>query len=384
MYKTLISITLISLLLTGCGTDTTPSGSILSEINERQLTNKDDVAKVIKDYYTRVMNDVNDDKCQTLSTKSSNAIDQSIVELAKKNCANSTGIESAIQRVLDKVNSEKSMKLVMTDVDDSSEWLVTGLTAKQIKELKSYGLSLSEYKRWAIHKVINNRYNGLGYRGIVGFLKLDVNTVDDLAQWEKKAYAINLKMIKHWHSIGIKDYDLAAEWLKINGSSQNISKIMTVTGIKDPNEYLKWKKGLSLRGFKSIYDIKRWKEDGFTADELIAWKKAGYQIANNFKLEHLKLIKGKVSIEEWKEWDTSLLKPDGVNSTEWRHNHSVLSRYYISDILIFKELGITANEFKNSSFSMKSHDEAMKFLQNGGNIQDLSTEKYQDFLYGRT
>ena len=129
-------------LLSGCGTDTSPSGSILNEINERKISNQDNVAKIIKDYYAKALKSIKDDKCNSLSTESSSIIDQSIVELSKKNCSNPTGLKTEIQKVLAKVNSAKSMKLTINLVDDTQDWIAIGWSIEQAEELKSYGLTL--------------------------------------------------------------------------------------------------------------------------------------------------------------------------------------------------------------------------------------------------
>lgn len=328
MYKILGIIAVIA-LFNGCGTDTSPNGSILNEINEKKISNQDDVAKIIKDYYTKTLRNVNNDNCSELSTKSSNAVDQSIVELSKKNCSNPTGLEAEINKVIAYINKNKSMNIQFKMINGYQDFIDAQYSEEFAKLFISKNISFKEAEQIVVLRSLTDSSLKL-------FLENDITDIKVIKEWLNARYKFRylksyievakiktIEELNKWHKIGIETPKKIAEWKKVGFTNPNDENLVLWSkyGV-NAKTYLTWKElgysslkdsklqkyfeaGLSTYDSKYIKEIEKLQIE---PKDLSRWKKSGFSSTNM-----IEYVKNGITISQIEKWNIKSINYDVFN-----------------------------------------------------------------------
>lgn len=323
MKKLAFALTLFgaTLLFTGCGDDTSPSGALLSVVNEQKMTSQDDVAKTISDYYKRSKGNILKDNCSELSTSSDNILDKSIVELSKKHCGNENALKQEMNTVLTKINTDKSMSISMKDIDGTQDFIDAGFDKEATKIFISANIEVND----AVDMV---NANILAEKDILKFVTLGITSFDEMQNWARvTGNYFRMSNIEKWINAGVTTSKEYKEWYNMN-------------------LYPKAVEGWKSIGFNNPKDVKPWKDAGLSRD----------------KPEYIAEFK-KLNIntpEDLKKWSSV-----GVN--------------YPKMVKVLQDNKISAEDYKKYNLSGVSISKIEEFLKKGVALKDL--KKFIDVFY---
>jgi hypothetical protein len=234
-------VILASVLLMGCGEDTSPSGALLSVVNEKKMTSQEDVSKTISDYYKRAKSNIVKDNCSELSTSSENILDKSIVEVSKKHCGHTDSFKQEMNSALTKINTDKSMSISMKDIDGTQDFIDAGFDKEATKVFLSANIALKD----AVDMV---NANILYEKDILKFVALGVTSFDEMKIWTSvKGHYFRISDVEKWMNAGVKTAKEYKAWNDIGAY---------------PKAVIGWKN----IGFKNPQDVKPWTDAGIPRD----------------------------------------------------------------------------------------------------------------------
>jgi len=291
MYKTIIisTFTAASLLLSGCGKDTTPSGSILNKVEENKIVGEKNIANVIGTFYKEGMKNISSDNCPTLTTNSDDAVEISIVETSKKYCGNVEGFKKEIQNTIFAINKEKGMAITFGMVNGREEFEKDGSFSKdEIDMYVKYNIPLEDAKQ-------------------IKRIERDKDTIENVYF---KHGIKSPALIKKWHDQYIKDSYMIAYLEAGVPKEKPVYVIIFVQNGVSAKEIKKWREigysaedmmylgkdiGLPLRD-KEFFEIV--KKNKLTKEQLIKMDKAGIKTIQEIK----NFLKIGMGVEEVKKW----------------------------------------------------------------------------------
>lgn len=229
------------------------------------------------------------------------------------------------------------------------------LSQYDLEKLLKGNITVSEYKSW---QKIFEKFDDYNNKDIIDWKKRNVKTPQDLDKWLK---IINLNDsvvvgIEKWTNIGVFNPSSALEWKKANFSLSDVNFWLN-NKVKDIEIAKKWQElGLSnyqyeilLKNKISISEYKEWNFSNFKVNDIIKWKKAGFNSPTEpiiwttaggiTDIDFIKELK-KIGISQWEEY----IPYEGITS--------------INAILVMKESkiqnkGLMISLTENFGFSKK-------------------------------
>jgi len=352
MYKKIIisiSVSTTLLLLNGCGSQT-PTESILSEIDAKNVSGEKNVANLIFDYYKRAKNNIHKQNCSALKTDSDNTIDKSIIELSTEYCDNDSGLETKMKSILTNINNTKSMAIKFEQIDGTTLYVNKGFTLEEARVLKSANIDLNTIEKY------KNLFNDTSY--VVKFAKVGINYQDAVKIIDNFDNLLNADEMIQWISLGLTPDDMI-EWKNARLYANSMRKrydIIKNTHIKDVNEWKKWNDN-------RVYTYKKWK----------AWKDAGvsnideYLQAKKFNfgpLAYKRLSEAGLSLKEYAKWHKlGLHGSSGIKVWEIlkSHHYADLNNFLKFEDINYDLFGILKNAV---SYNDMNDNVWKKFIDN--------------------
>ena len=444
MYKKIIISTSLvaTLFLSGCGSQS-PSDTILSEINTKNITGEKNISNLLFDYYKRAKNNVHKPNCSSLSTSSDNKFDNSIIELSTQYCNKDSELESKMKDILNKVNQAKSMDIKFEQIDGTSLYMDKGYSLEQAKILNKANIDLNTLSDFENLYYSKDR--------VVFLVKHNINYQEAKKMKDTFKYLMDFSDIQKWLDAGLTIQDMDnwknARLRRANTMSKRLN-IIKKTGIKDPKEWEQWEnnrvysassfqawKDAGIKNLKDIEyvqnmyirkaedlknilstgmkfkDIKAWFELGMHQDDAAQLfkilKEHNYADLKNFeKFNGLHIyFFGDIysalryrSMNE-KVWNEFLAKKKNLESTISKVGGvETINKWKLSpeEVLKMKEYGFTFKDFNDNHLQNKLrlvHDlmrnnvsidniikaSKIRSLDSNGLTVLLKTEKYKDF-----
>jgi len=287
MYKTIIisTFTAASLLLSGCGKDTTPSGSILNKVEENKIVGEKNIANIIGTFYKEGMKNISSDNCPTLTTNSDDAVEISIVETSKKYCSNVEGFKKEIQNTIFAINKEKGMAITFGMVNGREEFEKDGGFSKdEIDMYMKYEISVKEANRIKDIERNKDKIENL-------YFKNGIKSSNLIKDW--KDLRIGESSKKSFIEAGVKNPENAYFFVLKSMLPSEVKEWIEI-GIK-PEDFVKLsKKGLELDRTEFLDLIKEYK---ITTKQLEKYVNEGIIYYDDIKT----ILKSNISIEEYKK-----------------------------------------------------------------------------------
>jgi len=344
MYKTIIisTFTAASLLLSGCGKDTTPSGSILNKVEENKIVGEKNIANVIGTFYKEGLKNISSDNCPTLTTNSDDAVEISIVETSKKYCGNVEGFKKEIQNTIFAINKEKGMAISFDMVNGREDFEKDGSFSKdEIDMYVKYNIPLEDAKQIKRTERDTDTIENV-------YFKHGIKSPSLIKEW-KNLYMKNSYMIAYLEAGVPKDKPAYAVIFAKSGMSPDEIKEWGKIGVT-PDDIISL--GEKRLPFRNSNFLKLVKDNKITKQDLE--KYADAKIINYYDIETL--ITDKISIAELKKWknlgiysdNIKAYKQIGVTPEELEKYYKIGEKKYIPQLFIKDALnaGATKEEVK--------------------------------------
>ena len=358
MYKKIvISTSLITtLFLSGCGSQS-PSETIVSEINSKNITGEKNITNLLFDYYKRAKNNIHKSNCSSLSASSDNALDNSIIELSSQYCNKDSELETKMKDILSKVNQAKSIDIKFEQIDGTSLYIDKGYTLEQAKILNKAKIDLDTIQDF--EDLTKTKEN------VVSLVKHGINYEKAKEMKKTFGYYMYFSEMIEWLDYGFTTKEMK-EWLqgglrKANTMEKRLSLIKE-TGIKDRKEWEKWENN-------RVY----------SAESFLAWKKAG--INNSEELKYVRklyirnpqelnsILSSGMKLKNMKDWYELGMRGNDIGSlfkVLKKHNYADLKNFEKFKGLHMSLFNSLSNAIRYNTMNKKVWNE---FLTNKENLE---------------
>jgi hypothetical protein len=287
MYKKIITSSLIAatIILSGCGKDTSPTGSIMNKIEENKVVGEKNIAKIIKNFYKKGTENIKNPKCSIIEIKTEDAVEISIIETSKKYCGNIEGFEKEVKKVIEEINKEKGMAITFDMVNGREEFEKDGSFSKdEIDMYMKYEIPMKEANR-----IKNIERNKEKIENL--YFKNGIKSSYLIKDWKDLNMGESSK--KSFIEAGVKKPENAYFFMLKSKLPSEVKEWIEI-GIK-PDDFVKLsKKGLELDRTEFLDLIKEYK---ITAKQLEEYVNKGIIYYEDIKT----ILKSKISIEEYKK-----------------------------------------------------------------------------------